>query len=160
MRSCQKPVGAQTVDANALLWPFSAVHSRWSIRPGGISSSLNWQGNRNDHHNMIALIEAIPTIFCKGGAAVEIIRIQLDDISPTTIYCGWPHSSSLQSQDQLGIMLLQVGVLPGEIDKDRSCSICRVVINNNDVESKIGSCSRALFLQLRRSFLFGFLRGW
>ena len=151
----ESPRGAQTIDAQCvvvavLFGPFAVVDEpRWNLLQPGIH-----KGIRADHHTIVPLPELIDHLLEGVGAAVQIIRIELNGIAAARftvngLVPATPNAKISPMWDDV----LQVGNLLGEIGENSRCPISRVVVHDDDVEWKIGFLRQGTFHGFGNRFL-------
>ena len=150
----ESPRGTQTVDAQrivvtVLIGPFAVVdEARRNLLQPGIDEGIG-----ADHHGIVALTEHVDHLLQGAGAAVKIVRIELNGIAAAGfVLKGLVPATTDAKIGPLRDDVLQAGILPGEIGEDGRCSVCRVVVHNDDVEWKIRFLRQGAFHGLGNRF--------
>ena len=89
--------------------------------------------------SIVALTEHVDHLLQGAGAAVKIVRIELNGIAAAGfVLKGLVPAAADAKIGPPRDDVLQTGILPGEIGEDGRRSVCRVVVHDDDVEWKIG----------------------
>ena len=146
---CAQTVDAQRIVVAVLIGPFAVVDEpRRDLLQPGID-----EGVGADHHGIVALAEHVDHLLQGVVTAVKIVRVELNRIAAADFDLESLHSSSRRCQDRSFPGRCASGRnAAGEIGENRRCSVCGVVVHDDDVERKIGFLRQGAFHGLGNRF--------